>query len=62
MVVVDNMMPQVLRTKLILEEQGFQVQPVKILQDKRRAMLRGEWQDFKLKEDKTYSSLVLLCY
>jgi len=42
LVAVDDMMPQVLWTKQFLEEQGFQVHPVKILQDNRSAMLLEE--------------------
>ena len=42
LVAVDDMMPQVLWTKRFLEEQGFQLRPVKILQDNRSAMLLEE--------------------
>jgi hypothetical protein len=39
-------MPQALWTKLFLEEQGFQIQPIKVLQDNKSAYaVRGEWQE-----------------
>jgi hypothetical protein len=42
LVAVDDMMPQVLWTKYFLEEQGFNVQPIEILQDNKSAMLLEE--------------------